>query len=56
MCKIVEDYANEVSLENARKFFEKGCSLEMVIACIENIPEEILTKLYEEVVGAKSVV
>ena len=63
MCKIVEDYAkeiadeyaNEVSLKNARKFFEKGCSLDMVLACIENIPEEILRKLYEEVMSKKSI-
>ena len=63
MCKIVEDYAkeiadeyaNEVSLKNARKFFEKGCSLDLVLACIENIPEEILRKLYEEVMSKKSI-
>ena len=60
MCKIVEDYAKEkmeeTSLKTAKKLFENGCSLDMVIASIENISEEILRKLYEEVMGAKSVV
>ena len=55
MCKIVEDYAKEMidqtSLNTARKLFEKGCSLEIVLACIENIPQEVLRKLYEEVMS-----
>lgn len=59
MCKIVEDYAkekvDEAVLENAKNFFERGCSLEMVIDCIKNVPEEVIRKLYEEVMATKSV-
>ena len=59
MCKIMEDYAkekvDEASLNTAKKFFQNGCSLEIVLASIENIPEEILRKLYEEVMSTKSV-
>ena len=31
MCKIVEDYANEVALENVKSLFENGCNLDVVI-------------------------
>ena len=63
MCKIVEDYAkeiakeyaDEVSLENAKNLFKNGCSLDMVIASFKNIPQEIIRKLYEEVMATKSV-
>ena len=60
MCKIMEDYAkekvDEAVLENAKNLFENGCSLDMVIASFKNISEEVIRKLYEEVIGAKSVV
>ena len=63
MCEIVEEYAKEKvdeavlenAKENAKNFFENGCSLEMVLASIKNIPEEVIRKLYEEVVGTKSI-
>ena len=55
MCKIVEDYANEVALENVKNLFENGCNLDVVLASFKNIPQEIIRKLYEEVMSTKSV-
>ena len=56
MCKIVEDYANEVALENVKNLFENGCNLDVVIASFKNIPQEIIRKLYEEVISTKPIV
>ena len=53
MCKIVEDYAKEMVLENVKNLFENGCNLDVVIASFKNIPEELIRKLYEEVVNKK---
>lgn len=54
MCKIVEDYANEVSLENVKNMFDNGGTLELAIATFKNISEELIRKIYEEVVGTKT--
>ena len=60
MCKIVEDYAKEIAdeyaLENVKNLFENGCNLDVVIASFKNIPQEIIRKLYEEVISTKSIV
>ena len=53
MCKIVEDYANEISTENIRNLFDNGGSLELAIATFKNIKEDVIRKIYEEVNGAK---
>ena len=54
MCKIVEDYANEISTENIRNLFSNGGSLELAIATFKNISEDVIRKIYEDVVGAKT--
>ena len=56
MCKIVEDYANEMMLESVKNLLENGCNLDMVIASFKSIPEEQIRKLYEEVMGNKALV
>ena len=56
MCKIVEDYANEMMLESVKNLLENGCNLDMVIASFKSIPEELIRKLYEEVMGNKALV
>lgn len=56
MCKIVEDYANEMMLESVKNLFENGCNLDMVIASFKNMPEELIRKIYEEVMGNKALV
>lgn len=56
MCKIVEDYANEMMLDSIKVLFEKGCNLDMAIEAFKNIPEEIIRKLYDEVTGNKALV
>ena len=37
----------------AKALFENGCNLDVVIASFKNIPEELIRKLYEEVVNKK---
>lgn len=49
MCKIVDDYAQEVALENIKKLFLNGCSLDMVIASFENVPKEIIEEVYQKI-------
>lgn len=56
MCKIVEDYANEMMLDSIKVLFEKGCNLDMAIEAFKNIPEELIRKIYEEVAGNKALV
>ena len=56
MCKIVEDYANEMMLDSIKALFENGCNLDMAIASFKNIPEELIRKLYEEVMRNKALV
>ena len=56
MCKIVEDYANEMMLDSIKALFENGCNLDMAIAAFKNIPEELIRKLYEEVMRNKALV
>ena len=59
MCEIVEEYAKEMAKEvmlgNIKRLFENGCSLEMVLACVNNIPQEDIRNLYEEVMSTKSI-
>ena len=43
-------------LENIKRLFENGCSLEMVLACVDDIPQEVIKNLYEEVISVKSIV
>lgn len=58
MCKIVDDYANEIAdkrdVDNIKKLFNNGCSLEMVIASFTNLSEDIIKSIYDEVVGNKT--
>lgn len=49
MCKIVEDYANEKSLDGIKNLFKNGCSLEIVINSFPNIPKEIICEIYNTV-------
>lgn len=55
MCKVMEDYAKEIYMEKIvlkiKKFFLKGGSLEMAIEIFDDIPEELIRKVYEEVVS-----
>ena len=57
MCEIVEEYAREVAEEqaerHARKFFESGVSFEIVKNSIDALTEEVLRRIYEEVMEAK---
>ena len=57
MCKIVEDYANEVAnkrdITNIENMFKNNGSLELAIATFKNVSEEIICKIYEDVVGTK---
>lgn len=58
MCKIVDDYANEIAdkrdVDNIKKLFRNGCSLEMVIASFTNLSEEIIKSIYDEVMVNKT--
>ena len=56
LCETVEDYAKEMALENVKNLFENGCNLDVVIASFKNIPEELIRKLYKEVVNNKVLV
>ena len=49
MCKIVDEYANEKSLENIKNLFENGCTLEVVIASFPAISEQTIREIYEKV-------
>jgi len=57
MCKIVEDYANEIEKERdlikIKNLFKNGASLELVVTSFENTPEDVIRKIYEEVVMEK---
>ena len=59
MCEIVEEYAKqmvrEVMLGNIKRLFENGCSLEMVLASVKDIPQDDIRNLYEEVMSTKSI-
>ena len=58
MCKLVEDYANNVAIEremiSIKKLFENGCALDVVIASFATISEEVIRKVYEEVAMNKT--
>lgn len=58
MCKIVEDYANEIEKERdlvkINNLFINGGSLELAIATFQNVSEDIICKIYEEVTAQKS--
>lgn len=58
MCKIVEDYANDVANEremiSIKKLFNNGCALDVVIDSFANISEDVIRKIYEEVAGTKT--
>lgn len=58
MCKIVEDYANELAnerdMENIRNLFNNGGSIELAIATFKSMSEENIRKIYEEIVGVKT--
>lgn len=56
MCKIVDDYVRENEIQNIKNLFENGCALDMVVASFKNISDEIIKKIYEEVVGKKTLV
>ena len=61
MCEVVENYARQVAGEvaqeqaerHARKFFESGVSFEIVKNSIDVLTEEVLKRIYEEVMEAK---
>lgn len=55
MCEIIEEYVREVMLGIIKSLFEHGCSLEIVLASVKDIPQEEIRNLYEEVMSAKSV-
>ena len=54
MCKIVEDYATEISKENVRNLFNNGGSLELAIATFKNVSEDVIRKIYKEIVKNKT--
>lgn len=56
MCKIVDDYVNEVSVENLRNLFNNGGSLELAIATFKNVSEEMIHKIYSEFTKTKKTV
>ena len=61
MCEVVENYARQVAEEvaqkqaekHARKFFESGVSFEIVKNSIDALTEEVLRRIYEEVMETK---
>ena len=56
MCKIVEDYVVEQNKDVLKIMFENGGSLELAIKMFQNISEEVIRKIYEDIVGAKKLV
>ena len=57
MCILLDDYANEIAgkrdIANIRNMFISNGSLELAIATFRNVSEEIIRKVYEEVIGVK---
>lgn len=58
MCKIVDDYAKEIAMENdianVKNLFMGGGTLELAIVTFKSLSEEIIRKVYEEVMRAKT--
>lgn len=54
MCKIVEDYADEREMVSIKNLFNNGGSLELAIATFQNISEDVIRKIYEEVMAEKT--
>ena len=58
MCKIVEDYAKEVAMENdianVKNLFWGGGTLELAILTFKSLSEEIIKKVHEEVMNSKT--
>ena len=51
MCNVMENYLKENNLKSIKKLFETGVTLEAVLIAFENIPEELIRKVYEEVMN-----
>ncbi len=59
MCKIIDEYANEVAdkrdITNITNMFMNKGSLELAIVTFQNTSEEIIRRIYEEVTGVKPI-
>lgn len=55
MCKIVDEYINEVQKESIRNLFMNGVSFEAVLKSFAQISEDIVSQIYEEVTGSLQV-
>lgn len=55
MSKLIEEYACEVSKENLKNLFNNGGSLALAIATFQNLTEEVICKIYDEVVGERGI-